>query len=155
MNCAKKHFLPRNRCTKPPIQEKSLRSRALYVISSHYNHSCWSRCFQARFTNTCIYHFQMKSWVMSCTTDPLWLSPSQPVSSEWQLHHPAYICCIAVSLLELTLAAPVIIGRGVRFPDEVGSEMCNALIGREGEISPPLPQRLWFQQHAWWCVRHV
>lgn len=79
------------------------------------------------------------------TTDPLWLSLSQPVSSEWWLHHPAYICCIAVSLLELTSAAPVIIGRGVRFPNEVGSEMCNALIGRKGEISPPLPQHLWFQ----------
>lgn len=102
---------------------------------------------QARFTNTCIYHFQMRSWVMSCTTDPLWLSLSQPVSSEWQLHHPAYICCIAVPLLELTSAAPVIIGRGIRFQDEVGMEMRNALIGREGKISPPLPQRLWFQ-HA-------
>lgn len=52
---------------------------------------------------------------------------------------------VAVSLLELTSAAPVIIGQGVRFPDEVGSEMCNALIGSESQISPPLPQHLLFQ----------
>lgn len=30
------------------------------------------------------------------------------------------------------------------FQDEVGTEMSNALIGREGKISLPLPQHLWF-----------
>lgn len=86
VNCAKKCFLPR--CTEPPIQEKSLRSRALYVISSHYNHSCWSRFFPSKvnkhmhlsFSDEELSH-ELYHWpivTISLTTCFLWMTVASP-----------------------------------------------------------------------------
>lgn len=86
--CAKKYFLPRNRCTEPPIQEKPLRSRALYVISSHYIHSYevdFSKqglqthafiIFRWRADSWAVYHWPIVT--ISLTTCFVWMMVASP-----------------------------------------------------------------------------